>query len=195
MIKNGEALPKPLQGPVSAMAQKSGLKMPDPSTLKPTPAQHAGHPCTEALQHLQNGEIHPDVEKAARAAWGGGAAGGAAGGKSGGKSAGPTGGATGGKGSTMGAGKVQARAPHYVQNWGSGLESRNALAWDEELYARDADANADYAMYEYLLQRSAEPIFYEDDIYTREAALFDDDFDLYARDAEADYGYDFEYGF
>ncbi|MCJ1334691.1 hypothetical protein MMC10_011403 [Thelotrema lepadinum] len=44
-----------------------------------------------------------------------------------------------------------------------------------------------------IIQRSAEPIFYEDEIYAREAAVFDDDVDLYARYAEANDGTTFEY--
>lgn len=179
MISNGEALPQALQGAVAAIAKKEGLHMPDPSSLKPTPAKFLGHPCTEALKHLQAGEIHPMVEKAARSAWGGGQDGKSSKGSKGDKTS-PAGGAS----HHASSGKVHARDASYLYDE---LDARDAYA-DEELYARDAyahaDPDADYDLYSYILERDAEPVEYAVDTYN--------EIDLFSRDAEAGFnGFDF----
>ena len=44
-------------------------------------------------------------------------------------------------------------------------------------------------------RRGAEPVFSWGDVYARDAAVSDNDFDLYARYAEVDDGTGFEYGY
>ena len=186
MILNNQALPDKLQDAAYAYARREGLTPPDPKTLKPAPPHLKDHPADFSLKVLQSGKVPPEIVKAAHDTWGKGGKGGSQspGGKSAG--AGPSkGGAAPSKGGAGGAGgagaKVRAR------------DAAAALAYWDDLYAREAEADA-FAEADAYAYAYAEPEAdaYAEEVFTASIALRDpgfyeeDEFELYVRDTGFD---------
>jgi hypothetical protein len=165
MIKNKQKFPASMHDAAMKLAKSKGLN--PPKNLKPCPPELEGHSAKDALGIMAKGKIPPEIESAARAAWGGGAS------KKGSSSK--------SSGSKSSSGKSSSGSS--AKSSKGRAKSRRDMEYDD-IFSRDADMT--YSLY---LSRNAEPIYWEetDSIFARDADF--DEFDLHFRDVDdADVG-------